>query len=141
MEVVKYFTWPSTAFHPGQLIAIYNFDLKVTTEEALQKEIIQLLCIEPMSHSTLNKALAEDVNRETGMEKVVESVASFKKPSSGLGKGVYELKEEFYDQYNVFFYHYTKEEQSKVCFIFFFSVLKPCDDPLALVALSFSGVV
>ena len=86
----------------------------MTAEEALQKEIIQLLCIEPMSHSTLNKALAEDVNRETGMEKVVESVASFKKPASGMARGVYELKVEFYDQYNVFCYHYTKEEQSKV---------------------------
>ena len=36
--------------------------------------------------------------------------------SSGLapsGKGVYELRPEFYSEYNVFFYHYTKEGQSK----------------------------
>ena len=96
---------------------------QVTNDDAIRREIIQLLCEEPMSHSALfgpNKALAEDLNREAGMEKVVESVATFKKPvsSSSLstapsGKGVYELKQEFYSQYNVFFYHYTKEEQSR----------------------------
>lgn len=81
----------------------------------MKKELIQLLCVEPMSHSNLNKALSEDVvNRETGMERVVENVATFKKPSrKTLTKGVYELKDEFYPEYNVFFYHYSKEEQSK----------------------------
>ena len=96
---------------------------QVTNEDSIRREIIQLLCEEPMSHSTLfgpNKALSEDINREAGMEKVVESVATFKKPVSSSsistassGKGVYELKQEFYSQYNVFFYHYTKEEQSR----------------------------
>ena len=40
------------------------------------------LCEESMTHSALNKALAEDVNRETGLEKVIDSVATFKKPTS-----------------------------------------------------------
>jgi hypothetical protein len=35
-----------------------------------------------MTHSALNKALAEDVNRETGLEKVIDTVATFKKPAS-----------------------------------------------------------
>ena len=96
---------------------------QVTNEDSIRREIIQLLCEEPMSHSSLNKALSEDINRETGMERVVESVATFKKPVSTsslptasnapTGKGVYELKQEFYADYNVFFYHYTKEEQSR----------------------------
>ncbi len=91
----------------------------MTPEAALKKEIVQLLCVEPMSHSTLNKALAEDIHRETGLEKVVESVAVFKRggivglSSGNVTRGVYELKKEYYDQYNVFFYHYTREEQSK----------------------------
>ncbi|KAB7502596.1 E3 ubiquitin-protein ligase UBR2 [Armadillidium nasatum] len=84
----------------------------VNEEDCIKKEIIQLLCIEPMPHSVLNKALPEGVNHETGMEKVIDSVALFKKPS-GEGKGYFELKKEFYSEYNFFFYHYTKEEQSK----------------------------
>merc|ERR1719381_10622 len=79
----------------------------------IKKEIIQLLCVEPMSHSALNKALPEDINHETGLERVIDHVASFKKPTAASGKGVYELKDEFYSEYDVFFYHYTREDQSK----------------------------
>ncbi|XP_054260913.1 E3 ubiquitin-protein ligase UBR2 isoform X2 [Macrosteles quadrilineatus] len=86
---------------------------QVTHDDCIKKEIVQQLCIKPMSHSELNKTLPDDVNHETGMEKVINDVAVFKKPTQASGKGVYELKPEYYDQYNVFFYHYTREELSK----------------------------
>jgi E3 ubiquitin-protein ligase UBR2 len=124
----------------------------------VRQEVVQLLCVEPMSHSALNKALPEDVNHETGLERVIDQVAfifinfilfifpifiliitallitiyqvaTFKKPVGGASaKGVYELKEENYGEYkvfltrsdlffsgeyNVFFYHFTREDQSK----------------------------
>jgi len=85
----------------------------ISVEDMVRKEIIQLLCVEPMSHSALNKALPEDVNHETGLEKVIDQVATFKKPVGSNSKGVYELKEEFYKEYDVFFYHFTREDQSK----------------------------
>jgi len=85
----------------------------ISMEDMVRKEIIQLLCVEPMSHSALNKALPEDVNHETGLEKVIDQVATFKKPVGPSSKGVYELKEEFYTEYDVFFYHFTREDQSK----------------------------
>lgn len=43
---------------------------------------------------------------------VIDEVADFKK-SSGNAKGYFELKPEYYSHYNLFFYHYTREEQSK----------------------------
>lgn len=84
----------------------------ITEEERIKKEIIQLLCIEPMPHSVLNKALPEGTNHETGMEKVIDEVADFKK-AAGATKGLFELKNSYYSHYNLFFYHYTREEQSK----------------------------
>ncbi|XP_071525838.1 LOW QUALITY PROTEIN: E3 ubiquitin-protein ligase UBR2 [Panulirus ornatus] len=85
---------------------------QVEEEDRIKKEIIQLLCIEPMPHSVLNKALPEGTNHETGMEKVIDEVADFKK-SSGATKGYFDLKKAYYSHYNLFFYHYTREEQSK----------------------------
>ncbi|XP_069190099.1 E3 ubiquitin-protein ligase UBR2 isoform X3 [Procambarus clarkii] len=84
----------------------------IEEEDRIKKEIIQLLCIEPMPHSVLNKALPEGTNHETGMEKVIDEVADFKK-SSGATKGYFELKKSYHSHYNLFFYHYTREEQSK----------------------------
>lgn len=86
---------------------------KITSDDRIKKELTQQLCIKPLSHSELNKTLPDDVNYETGMERVIDQVAEFKKPGQGSGKGIYELKTELYSNYNVFFYHYTREEFSK----------------------------
>ncbi|XP_054000464.1 E3 ubiquitin-protein ligase UBR2 [Hylaeus anthracinus] len=87
---------------------------QVTADDRLKKEIIQQLCIQPLSHSELNKTLPDDGNSGNGMERVINDVADFKKPSqASRGKGVYQLKPHLYSEYNVFFYHYTKEELSK----------------------------
>lgn len=86
---------------------------QVTADDILKKEIIQQLCIKPLSHSELSKTLSDDMYLETEMERVIQDIADFKKPSQASGaKGVYELKPHLYSEYNVFFYHYTKEEVS-----------------------------
>ncbi|XP_072755009.1 E3 ubiquitin-protein ligase UBR2 [Anoplolepis gracilipes] len=89
---------------------------QVTADDRLKKEIIQQLCIRSLSHSELNKTLPEDVvhHVQTDVERVINEVADFKKPAQvSAGKGVYELKPHLYTEYNVFFYHYTKEEHSR----------------------------
>lgn len=86
----------------------------VTADDRLKKEIIQQLCIKPMSHSELNKTLPDGAHHETGLERVINDVADFKNPTqTAAGKRLYELKSHLYAEYNVFFYHYTKEELSK----------------------------
>uniref|UniRef100_A0A8D9AGS5 E3 ubiquitin-protein ligase n=1 Tax=Cacopsylla melanoneura TaxID=428564 RepID=A0A8D9AGS5_9HEMI len=86
---------------------------KVTSDDCIKKEVIQQLCIKPLPHSELNKALPDDSNHETGLERVINEIADFKKPVQSSGKGVYELKADLYERYNVFFYHYSREEVSR----------------------------
>lgn len=85
---------------------------EVTEAERIEKEIIQLLCMEPMPHSQLLKLLPKDPSSDITFESVVNRVADFKK-ANGPGVGKYELKPEFYKCFNPFYYHYTREEQSK----------------------------
>lgn len=84
----------------------------VSEEDKIKKEIIQFLCIKPFSHSELSRVLPES-QREEHLENIIEKIAVFKKPSQSDKMGVYELKPEFYNEYNMYFYHYTKEEKSK----------------------------
>uniref|UniRef100_A0A8C0UYE9 E3 ubiquitin-protein ligase n=1 Tax=Cyanistes caeruleus TaxID=156563 RepID=A0A8C0UYE9_CYACU len=85
---------------------------QVNATDEIKREIIHQLSIRPMAHSELVKALPEDENRETGMESVIEEVACFKKP--GLtGRGLYELKPECAKNFNLYFYHFSRAEQSK----------------------------
>ncbi|XP_073666813.1 E3 ubiquitin-protein ligase UBR2 isoform X6 [Tursiops truncatus] len=105
---------------------------QVNATDEIKREIIHQLSIKPMAHSELVKSLPEDVstcilrkenygnpslptsleNKETGMESVIEAVAHFKKP--GLtGRGMYELKPECAKEFNLYFYHFSRAEQSK----------------------------
>ncbi|XP_007553185.1 E3 ubiquitin-protein ligase UBR1 isoform X1 [Poecilia formosa] len=84
----------------------------VTKEDVTMREVIHLLCIEPMAHSTLVKSLPENENHETGLEAVIAKVATFRKPGVS-GHGLYEVKKERLMDFNPFFYHYSRSQRSK----------------------------
>ena len=58
--------------------------------------------------SRLTKSLNEDINHETGLDQVINDIATFKKPASGTGNGKFELNSEHYKDYSPYFYHYYK---------------------------------
>ncbi|XP_061751133.1 E3 ubiquitin-protein ligase UBR1 isoform X2 [Nerophis ophidion] len=84
----------------------------VTKEDVTMREVIHLLCIEPMAHSSLVKGLPKNESHETGLESVISKVATFKKPGVS-GHGLYEVKKENLLQFNPFFYHYSRSQHSK----------------------------
>lgn len=85
---------------------------QLTKEDVTMREVVHLLCIEPMAHSTLVKALPENESHETGLETVITKVATFKKPGVS-GHGLYEVKKERLIEFNPFFYHYSRSQHSK----------------------------
>ncbi|CAG9802220.1 unnamed protein product [Chironomus riparius] len=88
---------------------------QITEDDRIKKEIIQQLCIKPLSHSEINKALNDEhcAGHECDIEPVIHEIAVFERPQTSDKKGVYKLKEEYYNEYNMYFYHYTREEKSK----------------------------
>ncbi|XP_028846030.1 E3 ubiquitin-protein ligase UBR2 isoform X2 [Denticeps clupeoides] len=85
---------------------------QVQPNDEIRREIIHQLCIRAMAHSELVKALPENENKETGMERVIDCVALFKKPGV-TGRGLYELRPECAKQFNLYFHHYSRADQSK----------------------------
>ncbi len=86
---------------------------KVTLEERIKKEIIQWLSMEPMTHSELVKYLPKETNSyDFSIENIIKEVATFRRPTPSSSTGKYELKPEYYKDFNPFFYHYTRQDQS-----------------------------
>ncbi|XP_050074197.1 E3 ubiquitin-protein ligase UBR1 [Anopheles maculipalpis] len=85
----------------------------VSESDRIKKEIVQQLCIKPHSHSELSRALNEDNCSEIMFESVIDDVAVFEKPNDAEKRGMYSLKQEYYSWYNLYFYHYSKEDKSK----------------------------
>lgn len=85
---------------------------KVTNDDRIKKEIIQWLCVEPSTHSDLLKMLPKDSCNEVVVENLINEVAEFKRPGPGQAGGKYEVRSECLKDFNPFFYHYTKQDQS-----------------------------
>lgn len=80
---------------------------QVKEEDVIKHEIIQLLCVGPLTRSEITQKLSV-MDNELDCIKAV----AFLKRSSSTATGKYELREEFYDRFNPFFYHYSRRLQS-----------------------------
>ena len=80
---------------------------KIQEEDVIKNEIIQLLCIGPFTRSKLEKQLYVEDNELD----CIKAVANLRRTTES-STGKYELKEEFYERFNPFFYHYNRRYQS-----------------------------
>uniref|UniRef100_A0A8C7CP95 E3 ubiquitin-protein ligase n=1 Tax=Oncorhynchus kisutch TaxID=8019 RepID=A0A8C7CP95_ONCKI len=80
----------------------------VTKEDVTMREVIHLLCIQPMAHSSLVKGLPENVR----IFFTDLLILPFRKPGVS-GHGLYEVKKECLPEFNPFFFHYSKSQHSK----------------------------
>jgi len=77
----------------------------------MRKEIIQLLCIEPLPHSGIVKKLPDRKN-EKEMDEVLNEVAILKASAKTSGKKIYHLRDGLEEEYNMFYHGYTREQQT-----------------------------
>lgn len=79
----------------------------IEEEDVIKNEIIQLLCISPSTRSDVTQKLYALDNELD----CIKSVANLRR-STEASTGKYELKSEFYERFNPFFYHYSRRHQS-----------------------------
>ena len=68
----------------------------------------------PCSYTDLTKRIAERLVDDISFDKVLKEVATFRPPESATDSGVYELKDEMFEEVNPFFYHYTRNKREEV---------------------------
>ncbi|EJD33613.1 hypothetical protein AURDEDRAFT_117835, partial [Auricularia subglabra TFB-10046 SS5] len=87
---------------------------KLTMAADIRREILHALAAGPCSFRDLCKRVAERMADDVGFEKVLLEVATFQSPDGPNESGMYELKDEAYDEVNPFFYHYTRNKREEV---------------------------
>ena len=85
----------------------------MTERSALRTELIQLLSVEPLSHSGVIKKASVRKN-ENDLDEILKEIAVLKPCTKTAGKKVYHLREGMETEYNMFYYGYSKEEQTAV---------------------------
>ncbi|VDN02420.1 unnamed protein product [Thelazia callipaeda] len=87
---------------------------KSTAEDLLRREVLHILATEP---KTFSKVVIEHLLPESqlfakiSIEEAAKSVGDFRKPTK-TAPGIFYLKNDVRNEYNSFFYHYTKTDVS-----------------------------
>ncbi|KAI0078524.1 hypothetical protein K474DRAFT_1619295 [Panus rudis PR-1116 ss-1] len=87
---------------------------KMPLPAVIRREIVHALAVGPCTFTDLTKRVAERLTDDISFEHVLKEVTNFKPPESTSDYGMYELKEEAYDEINPFFYHYTRNKREEV---------------------------
>jgi E3 ubiquitin-protein ligase UBR1 len=88
--------------------------LKLPIDVAVRREIVHTLAMGPSTFADVVKRVAERLVENISFERVLKEVANFKPPESTTDSGLYELKDECFDEVNPFFYHYTRNKREEV---------------------------
>jgi len=87
---------------------------KMPMDLAIRREIVHALAMGPCSFSDLVKRVAERLVDDPSFEGMLREVANFRPPEGPTETGLYELKDEAFDEVNPFFYHYTRNRREEV---------------------------
>ena len=86
----------------------------MSVPKAIRREIVHALAMGPCSFSDLVKRVAERLVDDVAFEGCLKEVATFRPPEGPTETGLYELREDAYEEVNPFFYHYTRNRREEV---------------------------
>ena len=86
----------------------------ISVPKAIGREIVHALAMGPCSFSDLVKRVAERLVDDVAFEGCLKEVVTFRPPEVPTETGLYELREEGYEEVNPFFYHYTRNRREGV---------------------------
>ncbi|KAL5535029.1 UBR1 [Sanghuangporus sanghuang] len=87
---------------------------QIDMRSAVRREIIHALAVGPCPYTDLVKRVAERMVDDVCFDHVLREVANFRAPVSTMDTGIYELKDECFDEINPFFYHYSRNKREEV---------------------------
>ncbi|KZV80483.1 hypothetical protein EXIGLDRAFT_780904 [Exidia glandulosa HHB12029] len=87
---------------------------KLPMAACVRREVVHALAAGPCSFTDLCKRVAERMVEDVCFERVLLEVANFKSPDGPSDSGMYELKDEAFDEVNPFYYHYIRNKREEV---------------------------
>jgi len=87
---------------------------RMCLKDVVRREIVHALALGPCAFTDLAKRLSERLVDDVCFERVLKDVTVFKPPESTTDSGLYELKDEAFDEVNPFFYHYSRNKREEV---------------------------
>ncbi|KAF7728893.1 hypothetical protein EC973_005288 [Apophysomyces ossiformis] len=85
----------------------------LSIQEKIRREIIHNLCLGQAAYSELTKRIPERLTEHADFDRILSEVAHFKAPDSVNDHGLYELKDEYYNCIDTYFWHYSRNNREE----------------------------
>ncbi|KAJ1953995.1 E3 ubiquitin-protein ligase ubr1, partial [Linderina pennispora] len=71
-------------------------------------------CLSPIAYSELSKKIPERLAEHTEFDNLLQEMAEYRSPVSIMDFGMYELKDEYLDEVDPYFIHYSRNQREEV---------------------------
>lgn len=86
---------------------------KWNMERQVRREIIHFLALNQGTYSELTRHISERLKEHSSFDRVLASLSSFRAPDGTHDLGIFELKDEFYEEVQPYFFHYSRNQREK----------------------------
>lgn len=84
-----------------------------TIEQEIRREIVHGLCLKPIAYSELTKRIPERLTEHVRFDDTLKELASYRAPDGITDHGLYELKDEFFDEVDPYFIHFSRNNSEE----------------------------
>ncbi|PWN48310.1 hypothetical protein IE53DRAFT_202971 [Violaceomyces palustris] len=82
-------------------------------EQQVRRELVHYLALNQGTYSEVTKHISERLTDHQSFERVLAAVSNFRAPDGTNDFGIFELKDECYDEVQPFFFHYTRNQRER----------------------------
>ncbi|KAF9109352.1 hypothetical protein BGX27_007699 [Mortierella sp. AM989] len=84
-----------------------------TIEQEIRREIVHGLCLKPIAYSELTKRIPERLTEHVKFDDTLKELASYRAPDGITDHGLYELKDQFFDEVDPYFIHFSRNNSEE----------------------------
>ncbi|KAF9169045.1 hypothetical protein BGX20_010877 [Mortierella sp. AD010] len=84
-----------------------------TVEQEIRREIVHGLCLKPIAYSELTKRIPERLTEHVKFDDTLKELASYRAPDGITDHGLYELKDQFFDEVDPYFIHFSRNNSEE----------------------------
>ncbi|KAN0066349.1 E3 ubiquitin-protein ligase ubr1 [Thecaphora frezii] len=84
-----------------------------STERLVRRELIHFMALSQGTYTDVTKNMSEKLCDHPSFERVLSQVSNFRAPDGTNDLGIFELKDECYDEVQPFFFHYSRNQREK----------------------------
>ncbi|KAF9180948.1 hypothetical protein BGZ51_005784 [Haplosporangium sp. Z 767] len=84
-----------------------------TIEQEIRREIVHGLCLKPIAYSELTKRIPERLTEHVKFDDTLKELATYRAPDGITDHGLYELKDQFFDEVDPYFIHFSRNNSEE----------------------------